>query len=76
MLCDFMRQMRRLINKFYSLIKTSVTWSLQNFPLYNGTIMLMIKKENFKLVRQSLPFCDECTIYKLNNINFKKEQRF
>ena len=55
MLCDFMRQMRRLINKFYSLIKTSVTWSLQNFPLYNGTIMLMIKKGKFKLVWLSPP---------------------
>ena len=36
----------------------------------------MIKKEKFKLVWQSPPLlvCDACTMYKLLQLNFKKEQ--
>ena len=45
----------------------------QNFLLYNGTTMEMIKKEKFKLEWQSPhPFCNTCTVYELYQLNLKK----
>ena len=32
----------------------------------------MIKTENLKLVWQSLSYCDECTMYKLEQLSFLK----
>ena len=34
----------------------------------------MIKKEKFKLVWQSPPFSDACTMYKLQQLKFEKER--
>ena len=45
--------------------QTSMMWPSQNFLLYNGAIMQMIKKEKSKLLRQfPPPFCNACTVYK------------
>ena len=52
-------------------------WPSQNFLLYIGAIMLMIKKEKFKLVWQSpSTFGMHVPCINYNNLISKKNRRF
>ena len=58
--------------------KTSMMWPSQNFLLYSGTTMLIVKKEIFKLEWQPLPLFATHVIPDINHNNLisKKSRRF